>query len=50
MKKDWNKETHPDWIPESSGYSSENIRKNLRVIQRAAAERGARWMRKKLGK
>lgn len=36
-------------IPEGSAYLGENIRKNYRVIQRAAAEWGANWMAEKAG-
>lgn len=36
-------------IPDESAYLGENIRKNYRVIQRAAAEWGAKWIAKKSG-
>jgi hypothetical protein len=36
-------------IPDGSAYLGENIRKNYRVIQRAAAEWGAKWIAEKAG-
>ena len=36
-------------IPDGSAYSGENIRKNYHVIQRAAAEWGAKWIAQESG-
>jgi hypothetical protein len=43
----WNVSTHGP-APLDAPYSAENIRKNFPVITRAAAERGAKWMRNAL--
>jgi len=40
------KEKYPTSLPTEEAYQPDNLRKNIRVIQRAAAEWGAKWIEK----